>query len=872
MLTRFSGFSFLLSLIAIPAISQNSKYTLSSDSIVNKQAGTKRVYYATKINVHPRIDGKLDDLCWQGLGWSGAFIQQTPSQGQSPSEPTDIKIVYDENYLYAAFKCYNHGPGKIRPILGPRDELIGDAVGIALDTYHDKQTAFEFMANASGQKSDLVHLGAYNFDYNWDAVWSAKTQVYDSLWTAEIRIPFSQLRFAQKPEQIWGMHVWRWLDRNKEESHWKLIPIDAPAMVYLFGELRGIEGIKPKVNYEFLPYLSMKLSPEGTNGDKFKYGAGLSGKIGVSSDFTVDYTINPDFGQVEADPSVLNLTSYEVFYDEKRPFFLEGNSIFDYTVGSDLLFYSRRIGHAPSYTPTLNEGETVSLPDNTAIISAIKLTGKTPKGLSVGVIQSFTAKENAQIRSTLGSREEVVEPFSNYAIGRIKQDFNHGNSTLGALITATNRDINDSNLNFLSTSAYSGGVDFQHNWKGRKYFIDVKSLFSQINGNEQAIRNLQLSSVHYFQRTDADYLNFDDSRTSLGGNGGAIRGGKRSGRFRANANFSWRSPGLELNDLGYLYQADILSEMLNLTYKVDKPWRYIRSYYIDFEQERDWNYGGDITLDRFKLHGYAQFKNLWSVHLNLKHYSNILDTRELRGGPALYKDGYADAELFIQSSPVKDLMIAAGPRFKWFRDNISQTDYFTFHVRWQVNNRLSITSRTIFDNSTDHHQYVKAQIINSKTNYLVGTIDRKTLQTTLRIEYFITPELSIQYYGNPYASIGKYRNFRFVADGRSHQLNQRYTNLNVLGLTDKYYSVDSNGDESVDFRFRDPDFNYQEFHSNFVARWEFKPGSALYLVWTHTRSDYQYEHENSIGKSFGDIWNAPANNIFMLKFSYWFSR
>jgi hypothetical protein len=869
----FRSFVYLLLLFAglQTAIAQiPQKYSLSSDSTVNRLAGTQRIYYATRIEKRPKIDGKLNDACWETGIWSGGFVQQVPNQGKKPSQDTEIKLLYDNNSLYVGFKCYDKGPGKIRPILGRRDNFAGDIAGIALDSYHDKQTAYEFNIAASGQKIDLVHIGAYKFDTNWDAVWNGKSQVYDSIWTSEIQIPFSQIRFAPGKVQVWGMHVWRWIDRLNEESQWKLIPIDAPSMVYLFGELRGIEGIRPKINYEFLPYMNARFSPNTDLENKTNFGYGLNGKIGLNSGFTLDYAFNPDFGQVEADPSVLNLTSYEVFYEEKRPFFLEGNTILDFSLGEDMLFYSRRIGHAPSYTPDLIDNQTMSVSENTPILSALKLTGKTDKGLSVGVVQSLTARQNATIYTGDSKFKMAVEPFSSFSVGRIKQDFNGGNTVLGGMITSTNRNITDDHLVFLPNSALTAGIDFQHNWKKRKYFLDFKGLFSDIRGEKDAISRLQLSPVHFYQRADADHLDFDSERTSLSGWGGLLQGGKRSGKFRITGSLNWRDPGIDLNDVGYLYQADLIEQLVNLTYKVSIPKGIVRSYFVEFEQEHDWSFGGENTLDRFKLHGYLQFKNLWNVHLNIKNNFNIIDTRELRGGPNLRKDGYNDIELFVQSNSVKDLFVGFGPRVRFFTDKISKTEYFTAYMRWQINDRFSISSRTIFDNSIDHHQFVtRTKNMAGDYNYLVGTIDRKTISSTLRFEYFISPEISLQYYGNPYASVGRYGNFREVADASNKSLDLRYTNLKNFLLADNNYLLQKNG--NTEYTIANPDFNFRELNSNMVARWEFKPGSTLYFVWTNSRSAYSDQLNQSIWNSFGNIFNVTSQNVFMVKFSYWFS-
>ncbi|HSH20706.1 MAG TPA: DUF5916 domain-containing protein, partial [Draconibacterium sp.] len=571
-------FLFAMLFFVISANAQNLNYTLSNDSMVNHYASIKRVYYATRTELKPKIDGKLDDECWQKVGtWDGGFIQQQPHQAKPPSQETEIKILYDDKYLYFAIIAHDNEPEKMSPLLGRRDDYtVGDISGIALDSYNDKQTAFEFNLTSAGQKVDLMHLGEYGWDFNWNAVWDGKTSLGDSAWYAEMRVPFTQLRFANKKEHVWGMHIWRWIYRLSEETQWKLIPVDAPAMVYIFGELRGISDIPYKRNFEVMPYAKAKYISESE--DNRNFGFGIDGKIGVSSDFTLDYTVNPDFGQVEADPSELNLTSYEVFYDEKRPFFLEGKSILEFNADHDMMFYSRRIGHAPSLRPELTADQTLSMPDNTSILNALKLTGKNKSGLSLGLVNSMTAKENATIYNGSGKRHEVVEPFTNYFIGRVKQDFNKGSTTIGGMITSTVRNVKDENLEFLPDNSLVGGFDFEHNWLNRKYFVNAKSFYSKIKGSETAISRMQQSAVHLYQREDADYLDYNNNLTSLSGWGGQLSGGKRSGKFRVTGMVDWRSPGVDLNDVGFMRQADFINEDIGITYLVNEPKGILLSY------------------------------------------------------------------------------------------------------------------------------------------------------------------------------------------------------------------------------------------------------------------------------------------------------
>ena len=854
-----------------PAFSQDFSYNLSSDSLVNFHAGNKRVYNTVRTENRPRIDGHLDDDCWIQLGsWQGDFVQQQPEQGRPPSQKTEVKILFDDDNLYVGLKCFDDEPEKISAVMGRRDDFTsGDIAGIALDTYFDKSTAFEFNVSAAGQKIDLVHLGAYLWDTNWDAVWEARTQVLDSMWTVEIRIPFSQLRFSENKEQVWGMHIWRWIDRLGEENQWKLIPIDAPAMVYIFGELRGIEGINQKRHVEIMPYLAGRQVTGGLKSERFGYG--LDGKIGLSSNYTLDLTVLPDFGQVEADPSILNLSSYEVFYDEKRPFFLEGNNILDYSAGSDLLFYSRRIGHSPSWMPFGDDDETVAMPSGTRILNAIKLTGKGKKGTSVGIVNSVTGKEYAEIAGVNGTRLESAEPLSNYFVGRLKQDFNGGNTILGGMVTSTIRSIKEEHLKFLPERASVGGIDFLHTWENRKYFIDLKSFYSHISGSEEAISSLQRNSRHLFQRVNADHLELDDTRNTMEGWGGQLTGGKQSGKFRATGTLSWRSPGLELNDLGYLREADQVNQRVNLRYQVNKPNGILQSYYFTMDQRNDWTFGGENINNHLNLHGYAKFSNLWSLHADFVRNFYRVDTRQLRGGPSLRIDPFTSGELFLQTNSSKKLFVGLGARNKWVDHRLGESVDYTLHLQWKLSNRFTVTSQTRYEELVDFNQYVAQRRLNNQTRYVVGELDRKTLYTTLRAEFFATPELSFQFYGSPYASVGHFLKLKKVQESLSGDASARYSNLVEVDRQGSAIYLDEDSDGNFDFLVGNPDFNYQELRSNFVIRWEYRPGSTVYLVWTHNRFRDSNTYDPSAWNSLKGISGISSDNALMVKLSYWFS-
>ncbi|MCP5050268.1 MAG: carbohydrate binding family 9 domain-containing protein [bacterium] len=450
----------------------------------------KRIYTTKRADpAPPVVDGRVSDPVWESVPWSGDFIQREPDDGGEPSHETVMKILYDADHLYVAVRAFDPEPGKIEKRLARRDHFAGDWVEINIDSYFDHRTAFSFTVTVAGGKGDeAISNNGDRWDSSWNPIWHARTNVDEKGWTAEMKIPFSQLRFGNKEEQVWGIQLTRRLFRKDERSTWQHIPRNAGGWVHLFGELRGIKNINSKRQVELTPYSVGKYQTfEEEIGNPFATGrssglnGGLDGKIGVTSDLTLDFTINPDFGQVEADPSEVNLTAFETFFPEKRPFFIEGKNILNFQITSgdggfsrDNLFYSRRIGRTPHYYPDTGDDEYVKFPTNTKILAAAKLTGKTKKGLSVAVMESLTAKENAQIDFLGQRRNETAEPFTNYFSLRMQQDYRNGDTRIGGMFTSTHRNLSEDHLDFLHGSAYTGGVDISHGWKDKTYFFRLK--------------------------------------------------------------------------------------------------------------------------------------------------------------------------------------------------------------------------------------------------------------------------------------------------------------------------------------------------------------------------------------------------------------
>lgn len=860
---------FLILLLLFVIITPDIK-SQNIDSLLNN----KRVYNAKSIGSYPspKIDGLLDDKIWVLGKWQSDFTQQQPHGGSKATEKTYVKVLYDHNNLYVAIICHDKDPGKIRDIFDRRDGRSGDMTGIAIDSYFDKRTAFEFSLSAAGQKLDVKHLGDTQFDINWDAVWDGATSRNDTAWIAEMSIPFSQIRYTNQEEHVWGMHVWRGISRKHEYVNWQYIPVEAPAMVYLFGELKGVKNIRNSRQVEFLPYaLSSIVNNKGKSGtDPFKFNGGIDSKVGISSDYTLDLSINPDFGQVEADPSVLNLTAFETFFEEKRPFFMEGNEIFDYEIGGDIPYYSRRIGSAPSFPEKYHSWEISEIPDRTMILSAAKLTGKSKKGLSVGVVNGLTAREFGKATKESDLEKEIeVAPLSNYMVSRIKKEFQEGNTIVGGVFSLVSRISGDSvSTELLPSSAITGGFDLLHQWRNRNYFLKVKAIASQLDGSQEAILKKQLTHNHLFQRPDANHIEVDSLMERLSGHGGLISVGKKGGKWNYKLQGQYRSSGLNLNDMGYIRQSDFFGQRFEISYNMNVPKKWIRSYTLQLYHEALWSFGGENTGNQLGINFKSLNNKLWRLNMTLRYDFSHLNIRELRGGPGLRNDKQTSIGISVTSNRAKDLYGSVEFRHVAFGVENSSQDFLQLGVTWFPLRKLKISGFADLDQREYHQQYVTTISGNTTDQYIVGNINRHTTSFTFRGELFLTPELSLQYYGSPYYSVGKYDSFRRVDQASSKDINNRleYLDVSYDALSDNY--IFERNSETLSFG--NPDFSFMQFRSNVVFRWEYKLGSTLYLVWSHDRTGWQSEY-NPVRDITGDLFKIKGNHVFMVKLNYWFS-
>ncbi len=856
----------------------------SSPDTARQQAKSPKqpVYTASKLTTpKPVVDGKLDDECWKTGSWAGNFTQFLPNEGAKPSSPTEFKILYDNKNLYVALRAFDSEPKKIQRFSGARDEFAGDIMGINFDSYHDRRTGFEFSVTAWGQKIDLVLFNPMNWDFNWNPVWKVRTGLEDSAWVAEYEIPLSQLRYSTENEQVWGMHLWRWINRFQEESDWEIQSKTGPGMLYNFGELHGIEGLKKSQRLEIMPYALGKLNtmekvpgnPFARTGKAWGGNFGLDAKIGLSSNFTVDLTVNPDFGQVESDPSVMNLTAFETFYDEKRPFFLEGLTIFDYKFDNQSLFYSRRIGHSPSLSIPPGSQLYVNAPEATSILSAVKLSGTTSSGLSVGLIQSVTANEFAQMSDPSRTRSRAkVEPLTSYTVARIQKGYHAGNTVIGGMFTSTNRLIDDKSLEFLSNNAYTGGLDLLHHWKDKEFYIDARLIGSTINGTPESIKLLQESSARYYQRPDAGYLKYDIARTRLSGFGGKFMIGKGSkGLWKYSTGAIWLSPGLELNDLGYMNTSDEIIQRNLVSYLIIKPVLVFRQYSLGLEQYNKWNFNGNYLGSGTNLSFTSELKNLWNIAETLDFYSNSFDTKILRGGYGMKMPYMITSIGSLLTDQSKKIVAGIKYNYQYRGSNSAKSYSVEPSVTIRPFSQLKIGVSANYSNNHDHLQYVAETSYLTEKRYILGRIDQQTLGLTFRADLNLTPEFSLQYYGSPFVSKGKYAEFKHVTNPKASSLEDRYSIYANPQLVGNQYLLDENNDGVTDYTISNPDFNFHQFRSNLIAKWEYRLGSYIYLIWSSDRTASANSSQAFITDVYNQFRDIYPKNVFLIKINYWFS-
>ncbi|HUQ98945.1 MAG TPA: DUF5916 domain-containing protein [Gemmatimonadaceae bacterium] len=848
----------------------------------SEAAGGTRIVQAVKAANAPVVDGRLDDAVWSSTPVAGQFTQNYPRDGAAASARTEARVLFVGDALYVGMRAFDN-PDSIMAPLSRRDVVTNsDYLHVLLDTFHDRRAAFHFMVNPAGVKVDVYHYDDVQVDYSWDAVWDVAV-ARDSLgWTAEFRIPLSQLRYQASNEgkTIWGINFFRHIGRTQEWSSWAPIPQGEHRLVSRFGDLGDIPDLPATRRREVTPFLtsSMKRGPGDRANPLFKptaleTSAGLDAKFGLTRGLTLDLTLHPDFGQVEADPSEVNLSGFETTFTEKRPFFVENGGLFEmsiYESPGEVLFYPRRIGRSPQLSAD-DRGGYVSAPLQTPILAAAKISGKTAGGLSVGLLDAVTEPVHADVRDVQGnSFRDLIEPRANYSVARIQQDFRAGRSSIGGMLTATHRP-GLSSTSPLHSAAYSGGLDFRHRFggaSGSAYEVFGALFASDVRGSRESIIETQLSSAHYFQRREAPQFRLDSTRTSLSGYGARIQFDKSSGLFRFGNALYTRNPGFEVNDLGIQRNADWNEDFVWVGAMQTQPNKVFNNWSVYGNTWSWWTYGGERTFTQFNIDTNLELRNFWGSFLRLGRRLPARTLR-LRGGPLLREDGGWLVDGNVYSPQQKNLRLQNG-FFAYVSDMPGLTSLFWWPtLQWQPSSRISTTVGASYSRERSGIFYVAEGGLDTNPGYVVGSFDRTTLATTTRLDVTFTPALTLQLYAQPFLSAASYSDFKEVVAPVAARYDDRFRALNAQ-LRGGSYEADTNGDGAPDVRFDDPAFNVREFRSNAVMRWEYRPGSTLFVVWSqgrHASDDARFQ----LTRDAGNLFRTVPENVLLVKMTRWLS-
>ncbi|NNE16244.1 MAG: carbohydrate binding family 9 domain-containing protein [Saprospiraceae bacterium] len=869
-------------------------YCQEGDNLSTTLEVEHRTYTTKKIVDAPKIDAQFDEACWDEVEWQSDFIVNQPNNGDVPKRQTKFKIIYDDNHLYLAFKCFHEDISKIESRLSRRDNFPGDWIEVNIGSFGDKNTAFSFTSSVSGVKGDeFITNNGNNWDDNWNPIWYHRTAIDSTGWTSEVKIPFSQLRFGNQEEQEWGIQIQRRDFGADERSSWQWIPRNASGWVSNFGTLKGIKGIKPKRQIEIQPYVLSSLNTYDADpnnpfadGSDTDFNFGLDGKVGITNDITLDFTINPDFGQVEADPSQLNLDGFQIFFSERRPFFIENNNLFDFQVtgssaggnyDADNLFYSRRIGASPQGGVRVVDEAFTNRPNFTSIIGSAKVSGKTKTGWSIGVMESITAEEKVTIDVGGTRTEEVIQPLSNNFVSRLSKDFNDGATTFGATMTFVNRKLGGTGLeNQFHSDALSGGINLRHTWKEREWQIKGSLIFSEVKGTSEKITNTQQSFGHYFQRPDAEHLSVDTTLTSLGGNGGSLILANYWGEdnISVETGMTWRSTGLELNDLGFMNTADEINYFLWSAYRIPTSKGIFRSFQWNYNHWSRWTAGGEHLYLAVNTNAHASFTNYWNVSLGFNYEFKDISQKALFGGPLLRRAPGLYKFINVNSDSRKKFT---------FGFNVGGFDAvgsdagsvivknINFWTSYQISNAFQISLNPSYFSQHRKIQNVGFQSLATEPRYITGTLDQKSLSLSIRASYSLTPNLTVEYWGQPFNSIGNYSDFKYITNPVAKEFTDRFYQYGDDEITynaesDQYSVIER--DNGYTYNINNPDFNFLQWRSNMVVRWEYKPGSELFLVWTQSSTNLTDPSQGIFTSLKDDLFAENTDNIFLLKATY----
>jgi len=876
----------------------------SSQTSSQGQSDEGLAHTAVRIDAasRPDIDGRLDDAIWAEAPTSTGFVQRDPNPGTAATERTEVAVLYDDNALYVSFRCFVQDPSTIVAPLARRDEHVtSDRVSVDIDSYNDGRTAFSFAVTAGGVEQDVLIYNDREEDSSWDAVWDGKAARFDGGYTAEFRIPFSQLRYAAgSGPTTWGIQFQRDIPTRGESSFWAPILPDVEGYVSRFGRLEGLRDLSAPRRIEFLPYAASQLTraPGDLNNPfysetDFSPRVGFDAKVGLSSNLTLTATVNPDFGQVEADPATVNLSAFETFFRERRPFFVEGVDIFEYgrtrTNNNSFrptFFYSRRIGRRPQRGIGGSEILYVDTPLQSTIAGAGKVSGKIGSW-SIGLLNAVTLEENAQYIDDANQQLRTpVEPLSNYLVGRVRRDFREGATVVGGIVTSVNRRMGAGGLfdSIMPSSAYMSGLDFEHNFADRNWVVSGVYATSYVNGSTDVITGLQRRPQRYFQRPDAGHVEVDSTLTSLSGFHTETSLAKTGGRWRGSLTGGFTSPAFEVNDLGFQSRADVASINYLWSYNQPEP-RHLQYYEFWQFGGVGTNFDGDIISHYYGGGGFLRFGNQWTLNPGFGFNPVANNDRLTRGGPIAQRPMDARVNANFDTDDSKTI---SGGGFVSIRSELpndyngapSEYDrYFGFWVTARPSNAIFISVEPTFGWERDNDQFVDRIDDPVATNtfgtrYIFSDIMQQSFNLGVRANMTFTPELTLQLYAQPFITSGEYTGLKEFRTPGSFDFDvygvDRGTITPVMedgNVTE--YTIDP-GDGGDPFTIENQNFNFRSLRGNAVLRWEWRPGSTLFLVWQQQRQDFARFDGFGIGEELGEVFRAPVENVFLVKATYWF--
>jgi hypothetical protein len=798
------------------------------------------------------VSGVISESDWQRAELLTTFVQREPSEGSPATYQTDARVIADGTALHVVVNAQDPDQDKIVGYLTRRDEdSQSDWIHLFIDSYHDRRTGYQFAVNAVGVKRDAYWFNDDNNDDSWDAVWDVKVDRTPTGWRAEFRIPYSQLRFSDSARGSIGFAVLRYIPRFNETSSWPLIARSRNGVISQLASLDGVSPSGASKRLELTPYSVSTLVTEPAQRDNPLHktvnpnmSAGLDLKYAITPALSLTATINPDFGQVEADPAVVNLGAFETFFQERRPFFIEGSGTYRWDCNDDcILFYSRRIGRQPRGSPSLGDDEYSVQPPQTTILGAGKLTGRIG-GFSVGGLVAATQEEFADVAFGSTRRREAVEPGSFYSVSRARREF-ADQSSLGFIMTTTTRRLTES-LSFLPDKAVTGGTDYD--WRiGRRFSLNGYWAGSTVRGSQTSMTRLQQSNVHSYHRPDAEHVEFDPNAEALNGHAGAVSFSKISGeRTRFNFSANYKTPGFDVNDLGFLQRADLVSTYAWLQMRWEKPGRVVRTKSINFNQWYSRNFDGDRLSLGWNINSHWSFVNNWNTGGGVNINPRSFDDRRTRGGPGGYSNNGAGYWHYMNTDGRKRVQLGFDDNF--YTDGHGYSWGLGPNVTLKPTAALSAQFGISVNRNIEHSQWIGAVERAATTHYVFGHLDQTTTAMTTRVNYTLTPNLSVQVYAQPFVSAGDYSNFHEMVNGRAVRYDNRYAPFAYEG---------------------NPDFRFLSFRTTNVMRWEFKPGSTLFVVWQQGREQFLPDGTFSFGRDYRDVFKTPSSNTVLVKLAYW---